>query len=253
MISPLAKKLCTARGIEPATLKGSGPRGRIMAADVPLEAVATAAPAESEGLGQSRLFSEQIPPTRPEKEGYYIYDCEVDMRALASMSLPIAVQCDRLLAKSYSLMDYIVRATVRACAELHPEQVALDLLLFEERGEKLAAIRNASRLRMHELVRLSPEQCTPPPYYKPHIVICDSQTSRAQVAEQLEASRRPRFALVIRSHTPSVGIRVGAKVKEMGLPYSFYVSTEFSQPQADLVAARLRTLLHDPVSLLLIS
>lgn len=59
LISPLARKLCQKQGIDPATLRGTGPRGRIMAADV----VAPAAPMCSRGKTVVNDFA--IPPTSP--------------------------------------------------------------------------------------------------------------------------------------------------------------------------------------------
>ena len=148
LISPLAKKLCLKQGIDPATLRGSGPRGRIMAADV-----TTPAP---RGKGETTMADNCLGITRPEKDGFHIFDDEADMSALAAISMPIAVQCEKLLENRYSLFDYIVRAVVRACTG-QPEWMDADgqvnVLLFEHSGQKVAAIADAARKTVYKLSR----------------------------------------------------------------------------------------------------
>ena len=140
LISPLAARLCAARGTDPTTLRGTGPRGRIMAADVLL---AGSAP---QRRGGTTLADFSTPPTREQKDGYYIYDDEVDMSALVDISMPIAVQCEKLLENRYSLFDYIIRAVVKACTTCPSWQDPsgrIDVLLFEHKGEQITAISDA--------------------------------------------------------------------------------------------------------------
>lgn len=253
LISPLAKKLCLARGIDPSRLQGSGPRGRIMAADVvePLPA------RQNAGRGCTRHASRLLHPTRAEKDGYYVYDDEVDMRALSTISLPIAVQCEKLLENRYSLFDYIVRAVVRACTnapEWQPGKV--NTLLFERQGEKIAAIPDSAQKTIYRIARETQADLPVPPDFHPHIVVCDAHTTRAQVAEKLSSRHRPDFALVIRGNSPKVGIRAGKKdIASYSLPYTFYASTKSTIPQevANRIAADLHDYLYNPVRLLLIS
>lgn len=248
LISPLAKKLCAARGVDAAVLRGSGPRGRIMAADVPAEAP------EGARSGPRRALH-LLHPTRAEKDGYFVYDDEVDMKALAGISLPIAVQCEKLLERRYSLFDYIVRAVARACvgcAEWKPE--AVNILLFESRGERVSALPDAAEKTIYTLAREAALDEPVPPGYRPHIVVCDAHTTRAQVADYLGEDARPDFAFVARGGAPKVGIRAGRDLADYGLSYTFYVSTRaLSQEGANRIAADLRDFLYNPVRLLLLS
>ena len=246
LISPLARKLCRNKGIDPATLKGSGPRGRIMAADV----VAL----QSRGRTVLRDFAR--PPTRAEIDGYYVYDCEVNMAALSRISLPIAVQCEKLLEQRYSLFDYIVRAVVKACVShpvWMPEDGKVDVLLFQDSGQSVVAIENAAQKSIYRLVRET-QKGSPgiPEGFVPHIAVCDTATSRQQVVDCVAGGQRPAFGFVVRGKTPKVGIRAGGDTDgKFVLPYTFYVSTAVPAAEANRIAARLGDLLYNPVSLLL--
>jgi pyruvate/2-oxoglutarate dehydrogenase complex dihydrolipoamide acyltransferase (E2) component len=250
LISPLAARLCKKKGIDPAVLRGSGPRGRIMAADV---VEPTTAPV-SRGCTVVNDFA--TPPTRPEIDGYYVYDHEVNMAALARISLPIAVQCEKLLEKRYSLFDYIVRAVVKACTS-HPVWMPadgkVDVLLFEDAGNKVVAIENAATKSIYRLARETqrPSSDIPAGFY-PHIAVCDTLTARQQVAEHVVGGQLPAFGFVVRGKTPKVGIRAGGDaLSTFSLPYTFYISTTIPAAEANRIAARLSDLLYNPVSLLL--
>lgn len=248
LISPLAKRICTKLGIDPATLRGSGPRGRIMAVDV-----STPAP---RGKGETTMADNCLGITRPEKDGFHVFDDEVDMSALAAISMPIAVQCEKLLEKRYSLFDYIVRAVVRACTGF-PEWMNADgkvnVLLFEECGKKVAAITDAARKTIYKLSREIAAAPTMPEGFRPHIIICDTRTSRERVSEVVAPGTRPAFALVVRGNTPKEDIRAGADgISSHQLKYTFYTASTLSQQVAGRIAARLKSLLCNPVSLLLI-
>lgn len=251
LISPLARKMCAKKGIDPATLRGSGPRGRIMAQDLahPRGALAS--------RGKTVLADPTLPPTRDEKDGYYVFDGEVNMAALTSISLPVAVQCEKLLDNRYSLFDYIVRAVVKsACAFPNWLDAAgnVDVLLFESGGEHTTAILNAANKSIYTIARETAKQKQVPEGFAPHIVVCDTLTSRAQVAEFLGAEIRPGFAFVSRGQDPKDGIRAG--IREMDdyvLKYTFYISATLSRQEACRTAARLNALLYNPVSLLLLS
>ncbi len=251
LISPLARKLCERRGIDPGQLSGSGPRGRIMAADV----LSPAGPLRRRG--KTTYADPTLPPTRPQKDGYYIFDATVGMQALAEISLPIAVQCEKLLDRRYSLFDYIVRAVVKACCSCPVWEDAegkIDVLLFEDSGEKLSAIRDAKHKTIFRVARETRLNRDIPEGYAPHIVVCDAHTTRAQVAAHLSARKRPGFALLVRGQSQKVGILAGAEdLRSLELPYTLYVSTTIPETEASRIAARLQTLLYSPVSLLLLS
>ncbi len=248
LISPLARKLCATRGISPETLRGSGPRGRIMAADV----LAPVAAPSTRRSGTARNTPALL-PTRPEKDGYFLYDVEVDMKALADISLPIAVQCEKLLTRRYSLFDYIVRAVVKACTDESPlTDARVDVLLFENKGEKLTALADVGSRSIFQLARASASCAEVPEEFHPNIIICDSHTEREQVAARLQANLRPVFAFVARGGTPKAEVNVGCDAPNFDLPYTFYASTGIPADTANRIAARLQTLLVDPVSLLLL-
>ncbi len=250
LISPLARKLCAARGIAPETLRGTGPCGRIMAADVP-------AATPMRRPGRTAVNDPAIPPSRPQKDGYYVYDAEVNMKALADISLPIAVQCEKLLERRYSLFDYIVRAVVKSCCIYREWKNAcgkINVLLFEQEGNRIATIADAADKSIYRLARETPgdRPAADTGEMKPHIIICDSHTAREQVAARVAPGTRPAFAFVARGASPKVGIRVGGDAPNFDLPYSFYASVGIPEQEANRVAARLQMLLVDPVSLLLL-
>ncbi len=247
LLSPLARKLCIARGIAPETLRGTGPRGRIMAADVLLPHPA------SKRRGETAVAVPVLLPTRPVKDGYYVYDADANMKALADISLPIAVQCEKLLERRYSLMDYIVRAVVKACTDDSPlSDQSVDVLIFEQKGEKLSAIRDAGNKNIYRIAREAGAATPLPSPFSPHIIVCDSYTEREQVAQKLSASMRPGFAFVARGGTPKASIFAGGGTTNFSLPYSFYAEASLPAATANRIAARLYTLLVDPVSLLLL-
>lgn len=251
LISPLAAKLCAKQGINPATLRGSGPRGRIMASDV---VAPSAAPARR---GKTAVVDFAMSPTRPEKDGYYVYDTSVSMKALADISLPIAVQCEKLLEQRYSLFDYIVRAVVKACTSFpdwEDQGGQVDVLLFENDGNNIAAIRDAGGKTIFGIARAIQANHPVEENYAPHIVVCDARTTRLQVSRHMHSDKRPGFALVVRGGSPKVGIHAGQeKVSDFSLTYTFYASRTIEQEQANRIAARLRLLLSNPVRLLLLS
>lgn len=251
LISPLAKKLCTAKGIDPATLRGSGPRGRIMAADVVEPSLAR------QKRGGTTMADFSTPPTRPEKDGYYVYDGAVNMQALADISLPIAVQCEKLLENRYSLFDYIVRAVVKACCTCPSWQDAggkTDVLLFENEGRSQCCISDAAKKTIFRIARETANPIPPVADFSPHIIICDTHTSREQVAAALKADKRPGFALVVRGNSSKVGIRAGRDhIENVELGYTFYAATTISPTEANHIAAHLQALLYNPVRLLLLN
>ncbi len=250
LISPLARKLCQKKGIDPATLRGSGPRGRIMAGDVVEPTTAL------QSRGRTVLNDFAISPTRAEIDGYYVYDQAVNMSALARISLPIAVQCEKLLEQRYSLFDYIVRAVVKACTSRPvwmPEDGKVDVLLFQDAGQSVVAIENAAQKSIYRLVRET-QKGSPgiPVGFEPHIAVCDAATTRQQVVDYIASGKRPSFGFVVRGKTPKVGIRAGGDTDgKFDLPYTFYVSTSVPAAEANRIAARLGDLLYNPVSLLL--
>ncbi|MBQ7021982.1 MAG: E3 binding domain-containing protein [Akkermansia sp.] len=251
LISPLAARLCTARGVDPATLRGTGPRGRIMSADV---LMAGSAP---QRRGGTTLADFSTPPTRAQKDGYYVYDDEVDMSALADISMPIAVQCEKLLENRYSLFDYIIRAVVKACITCPSWQDPsgrIDVLLFEHKGEQITAICDAAHKSIYRIAKETASPSPVPENFAPHIVVCDAHTAREQVAAHLSADKRPGFAMLARGSTEKDGIRAGGdKQYKNTLSYTFYAASTLPEAEANRIAAALRAHLYNPIRLLLLS
>ncbi len=222
-----------------------------MAADV------LSAGAAPQRRGGTILADAAIPPTREQKDGYYIYDDEVDMSALVAISMPIAVQCEKLLENRYSLFDYIIRAVVKACATcpswLDPSG-KIDVMLFEHKGNQVTAIENARNKSIYRLARETTTPGSVPENFSPHIIVCDAHTTREQVAAQLTGSNRPGFAMLARGSREKDGIRAGGdETYKNTLSYTFYAASTLPEQEANRIAATLRALLYNPVRLLILS
>lgn len=162
--SPLAARLAAEAGLNAGTLRGTGPRGKIMAADVR----ASIRPAD----GPARRVQTPLAPrdTRhaTRVDNFYLYSLEANMAYLAAISTPIAVQCEKLIGGRYSLFDYVVRAAVKACIS-EPEWLAGDsaaeLLMVLDKGEKYVFIENASGKTIYNIAmeRLAAPAAGPPP------------------------------------------------------------------------------------------
>ncbi len=248
-ISPLARKICQAKGINPATLTGTGPGGRIMAADVTENAI-------QQHRGGTTIATFALLPTRPQKDNYYVYDTSVDMAALGDISLPIAVQCEKLLEKRYSVIDYIVRAVVKAGLAAPSQQgrtEPADVLIFENSGEKQAAVTNAAKKNIFKISREAATGNPIPANYTPTFIVCDAHTTRACVAAHVSPGCRPLFAFVDRGNTPKENVRAGAAgIADYILSYTFYIHTSIPEAEANGIAANLHAMLYNPVRLLLL-
>ncbi len=207
--------------------------------------------------GGTTLEDFSTPPTREQKDGYFVYDDEVDMSALVEISMPIAVQCEKLLENRYSLFDYIIRAVVKACIGCPSWQEPsgrVDVMLFEHNGEQITAICDAANKSIYRIARETSAPTPVPEGFAPHIVVCDAHTAREQVAAHLAADKRPGFAMLARGNKAKDGIRAGGDGQYKNtLSYTFYVSTTLPEAEANRIAASLRAMLYNPVRLLLLS
>lgn len=245
-MSPLARKLCGKLGVAPERLHGTGPRGKIMAADV-------LAPEQSLAPGGSKLADPRLVPSGRVEGGYLVFDMEADMARLAAMSTPIAVQCEKLLQGRYSLFDYIVRAVVKAHMA-HPaaqEASPLDLLLIGHGGELHIGIADAARKTIYALACEARQEPAPPANNTPGIVVCDAGTPEEDVRGQL--AKGAGIVLSVGGTTPKIGIECGRPVSRLILPLKLYVnSKETASETAERLAMELQTLLENPVVLLLL-
>lgn len=251
--SPLAARLAAEAGLNPATLRGTGPRGKIMAADVR----AALRPAD----GPARRVQTPLAPrdTRhaTRVDNFYLYSLEANMAYLAAISTPIAVQCEKLIGGRYSLFDYVVRAAVKACAS-EPEWLAGDaaaeLLMVLDKGEKYVFIENASGKTIYNIAmeRLAAPAAGPLPAgsVAPNILLCDSGVNVA--AQRAVLPEMPHSIISIGGTTPKTGIEAGRPVSKLILPVTLYVNAGIlPECKASNIAAEFKTLLENPVLLLL--
>lgn len=245
-MSPLARKLCGKRGIKPEHLTGSGPRGKIMAADV-------LAPTQATAPGGSKLADPRLSPSGKAEGGYLVFDMEADMARLAAMSTPIAVQCEKLLQGRYSLFDYIVRAVVKA-RTAHPasrEAGPLDLLLIGHGGELHIGIADAACKTIYALACEARQEPAAPKDGAPDIAVCDAGTPEEEVHCLL--TKGAGIILSVGGTSPKIGIECGRPVSRLILPLKLYVnSAETERDTAEHLAMELQTLLENPVVLLLL-
>ena len=152
--SPLAARLAAEAGLNAGTLRGTGPRGKIMAADVR----ASIRPAD----GPARRVQTPLAPrdTRhaTRVDNFYLYSLEANMAYLAAISTPIAVQCEKLIGGRYSLFDYVVRAAVKACIS-EPETPPQNCSWCWTRGKNTSLLKTPPARRF----TTSPWNGWPPP------------------------------------------------------------------------------------------
>lgn len=246
-MSPLARKLCGKLGLKPGNLRGTGPRGKIMAADV-------LAPAEADEPGSSKLADPRLCPSGEAAGNYLLFSFEADMARLAAMSTPIAVQCEKLLGGRYSLFDYIVRAAVKARTSqiaAPREAPPLDLLLIEHSGELRLSIPDAASKTIYRLACETRREDPSEIGGKPGIVVCDAGTPQEQIEQCLAGSAG--MVLAIGGTSPKIGIECGRPVSRLILPLTLFVNrNEIASDAAERLAMELKTLLENPVVLLLL-
>ena len=176
---------------------------------------------------------------------------------LAAISTPIAVQCEKLIGGRYSLFDYVVRAAVKACIS-EPEWLAGDsaaeLLMVLDKGEKYVFIENASGKTIYNIAmeRLAAPAAGPPPAgsITPNILLCDSGVNVE--AQRTVLPEMPHSIISIGGTTPKTGIEAGRPVSKLILPVTLYVNANIlPECKASRIAAEFKTLLENPVLLLL--
>lgn len=246
-ISPLAGKLCRRLGIDPRSLVGTGPRGRIMAEDVQRLAASPKA-------GESCL---PVPCLEPDAEQgeYAVFHFSADMAQLAAMSTPIAVQCERLTGARYSLFDYIARAVVKAATAfgcLSDADREVNLQLIENKGALKIDIPNAAGKSVRRIASEAREPLESSVGIMPDAVLCDAGTPDEIVASTLVSS--PAVLVSLGGTSPKVGIECGKPVSKLILPLTLYCRRTGSDAIIPgRIAMELKTLLQNPVVLLLMN
>ena len=182
--SPLAKKIAAERGIDLSGVAGSGPGGRIVAADVPEKGSAPAfrpsAPAtplqtakiqvpsspEDKRIpltGMRRTIAERLLASKTQIPHFYL-SVEIDAAPLAQLRKEINAAAEASGSPKVTVNDFILLATARAAAQ-HPKvnsafagdavveysTVNLSVAIAVEDGLITPVIRDAQRLSLREV------------------------------------------------------------------------------------------------------
>ncbi len=178
--SPLAKKIAAERGIDLSGVSGSGPGGRILAADVPESGAATAArgaapasaaievtaSADDKRIplsGMRRTIAGRLLASKTQIPHFYL-SVEIDAAPLAQLRKDINAASEVSGSPKVTVNDFVLLATARAAA-LHPNvnaafagdaivefaSVHLSVAIAVEDGLITPVIRNADRLTLREI------------------------------------------------------------------------------------------------------
>ena len=182
--SPLAKKIALERGIDLAGVSGTGPGGRILAADVPEKgaapAVRTFAPAASSSSlqievpssdadkrvplsGMRRTIAERLLASKTQIPHFYL-SLEIDAAPLATLRKDINAAAEAQGTPKVTVNDFVLLATARAAA-LHQKinsafagdsvveyaTVNLSVAIAVEDGLITPVIRDAQKLTLREI------------------------------------------------------------------------------------------------------
>ncbi len=248
-LSPLAAKMVAKAGLNPLTILGTGPRGKIMAADV-------------SAAGKSQTPARKVQtPTAPKdtqnatREGdFYVFTLQANMAYLAAISTPIAVQCERLMGGRYTLFDYVVRAAVKACMseqEWASDAETVNLRMVLDGGNKQALISNAAKKNIYKIAteRLAAE-AVHMPTEKADIILCDCGMD-VHAARTLQPEA-PRTIISIGGNSPKARIEAGRPVSVYTMDAMLCLNANIiPEKTACRIAAEFKTLLENPVLLLL--
>ena len=185
--SPLAKKLAAERGIDLSNVAGSGPGGRIVAADVPEKgtpsparsaaspiASAPAVPARTEVAitpadkriplsGMRRTIAERLLASKTQIPHFYLA-VEIDAAPLALLRKEINASAEAAGLPKVTINDFVLLATARAAA-LHPKvnsafdgdsvvefgTVNLSVAISVDDGLITPVLRDAQKLSLREI------------------------------------------------------------------------------------------------------
>jgi len=117
-ISPRARRAIARRGLDPATLLGSGPRGRIVEADVLAAPAPRAAGAvnDATALAMRRMIARTTSESAATIPHFYLQS-EVDCTQLVALRAALAPGMEREHGVKPSITDFIVRAMAIALRE----------------------------------------------------------------------------------------------------------------------------------------
>jgi pyruvate dehydrogenase E2 component (dihydrolipoamide acetyltransferase) len=177
--SPLAKKIALERGVDLSGVQGTGPRGRIVAADVPATASAqarSAAPAaprievpfsdsdtKTPLSGMRRTIAERLLASKTQIPHFYL-SIEIDAAPLAKLRKDLNAAAEAAGTAKVTVNDFILLAAARA-AKQHPKvnaafagdsvveygSVNLSVAIAVEDGLITPVIRDAQNLSLREI------------------------------------------------------------------------------------------------------
>ena len=177
--SPLARKIAAERGIDLATVAGSGPGGRIVAADVPETSVAATKPTASDAprisvpesasdnriplSGMRRTIAERLLASKTQIPHFYL-SLEIDAAPLTRLRKDINAAAEASGTPKVTFNDFVLLATARAAAA-HPAvnsafagdaiieypSVNLSVAIAVDDGLITPVIRDAQTLTLREI------------------------------------------------------------------------------------------------------
>jgi len=186
--SPLAKKLAAERGVDLSLVSGTGPGGRIVAADVPEKGAAPAAPAPSSATraaapnpalkidvpvgagdkriplsGMRRTIAERLLASKTQIPHFYL-SVEIDAAPLVQLRKDINAAAEASGTPKVTVNDFVLLATARAAA-MHPKinasfagdavveyaSVNLSVAISVDDGLITPVLRDAQRLTLREI------------------------------------------------------------------------------------------------------
>ena len=173
LASPKAKRIAKEQGIDLQTLRGSGPDGSVLAADVQRAAnenVARPATTTAPGLlpltPMRRIVGQRMTQSKQSAPHFYI-SMEIDMSAVTKLRNEAKERGDAMIP---SINDFILQASARALKDFpsmnssfteqgiqqHAE-INIGVAVALEEGLVVPVIRNADRLSLMELAKHSRE------------------------------------------------------------------------------------------------
>ena len=176
--SPLAKKIALERGVDLSGVQGSGPGGRIVAADVPATATAPRGAAPSAPRievpfsdadtktplsGMRRTIAERLLASKTQIPHFYL-TIEIDAAPLAKLRKDLNTAAEAAGTAKVTVNDFILLAAARA-AKAHPKvnaafagdsiveyaSVNLSVAIAVEDGLITPVIRDAHNLSLREI------------------------------------------------------------------------------------------------------
>ncbi|MFZ4598300.1 MAG: dihydrolipoamide acetyltransferase family protein [Terrimicrobiaceae bacterium] len=177
--SPLARKIAAERGIDLATVAGSGPGGRIVAADVPETSAAATKPTTSAApriavpesasdkrtplSGMRRTIAERLLASKTQIPHFYL-SLEIDAAPLTRLRKDINAAAEASGTPKVTFNDFVLLATARAAAA-HPAvnsafagdaiieypSVNLSVAIAVDDGLITPVIRDAQTLTLREI------------------------------------------------------------------------------------------------------